>query len=726
MADDKDALKAIETDVVPVLEKIEANTRTRAYKRRTGQNQANAAVSTAEPASSWIPAKMDRDKPTILAKRERVAKAELKTAIERKKAARAENGQFKSKSQEALKESKQKVAESAAQKTLLSRVGGLAGRVIGGKKGELGDAAGAAGAGVYYSAFREITDAIGDLRENDSGIVGFLKKKYNEKGASKAQEAQRKNAEREAQEAERKAASSAKNARKAAAGGAAVSAAADGGGDGITDILLGYLFGKNSKIKNILGKSKIGKFLGVGVEAAGGVAAGAAGGGLLSKAWGAARGGLGRAGGAIARSAPWLAGGAAAGAAGYGVGTLLNKGMGKLSGLVTGGKYEGDGWLGEAVYDLQESIVELITGVKKNTDVLEEGVHLASLNGEGALQGAVKSEEVRATSFGERLGDVGDKIFSSDKDFEKSRQRAAKVPESVGKGWEQNKGTIIGAAEATGADPAMMASIAAIESGFDPKVKARTSSAGGLYQFTDSTWKDMVKKYGSKYGIDEKTSKYDAKANALMGGEFLKRNSEYLKNEVGIEPNSTDLYMAHFLGAGGAGKFLKGMKKDPNAVAANIVGDDAARANRSIFYKSDGTARTTKEVYDLMGQKMTNANKFGADAKYIVAQKNTAEAAPSEIAQANEKKSEVAQIQSKQQAQPVSLQKESAQYSGALQDGSSSMNGVEGKLDKLIAINEEMKNSASKKEGEKYVENSPNIPMEYDDPILTLMAHDRI
>ena len=54
------------------------------------------------------------------------------------------------------------------------------------------------------------------------------------------------------------------------------------------------------------------------------------------------------------------------------------------------------------------------------------------------------------------------------------------------------------------------------------------------------------------------------------------------------------------------------------------------------------------------------------------------------------------------------------------------MNGAEGKLDKLIAINEEMKNSANKKEGEKDVENSPIIPMEYDDPILALMAHDRI
>lgn len=42
----------------------------------------------------------------------------------------------------------------------------------------------------------------------------------------------------------------------------------------------------------------------------------------------------------------------AAGAAGYGIGTLLNKGLGKGMDWLTGGKYQGDGAIGEWLYDV--------------------------------------------------------------------------------------------------------------------------------------------------------------------------------------------------------------------------------------------------------------------------------------------------------------------------------------------------------------------------------------
>lgn len=40
-----------------------------------------------------------------------------------------------------------------------------------------------------------------------------------------------------------------------------------------------------------------------------------------------------------------------------------------------------------------------------------------------------------------------------------------------------------------GVDPGLMATMASIESTFRTKVKADTSSATGLYQFIDKTWK---------------------------------------------------------------------------------------------------------------------------------------------------------------------------------------------------------------------------------------------
>ena len=39
------------------------------------------------------------------------------------------------------------------------------------------------------------------------------------------------------------------------------------------------------------------------------------------------------------------------------------------------------------------------------------------------------------------------------------------------------------------------------ESNFDPGAKAGTSSATGLFQFTDATWLNMLDRYGDKHGV---------------------------------------------------------------------------------------------------------------------------------------------------------------------------------------------------------------------------------
>ncbi|MNU19606.1 Endo-type membrane-bound lytic murein transglycosylase A [compost metagenome] len=165
------------------------------------------------------------------------------------------------------------------------------------------------------------------------------------------------------------------------------------------------------------------------------------------------------------------------------------------------------------------------------------------------------------------------------------------------------------ASEMVGVDPKLMATMAAIESGFRATVKAGTSSATGLYQFISGTWKTMVKKYGAKYGIDATTSPTDPRANALMGAEFIKENAKALS---GVKQNltDTDLYLAHFLGAGGARTFLKA---DPNAIAANVM-PAAATANRSIFYDRDGTPRSFSAVYSEINRRVRSKGKqFGLD-----------------------------------------------------------------------------------------------------------------
>lgn len=147
----------------------------------------------------------------------------------------------------------------------------------------------------------------------------------------------------------------------------------------------------------------------------------------------------------------------------------------------------------------------------------------------------------------------------------------------------------------TGVDAGTLATFAAIESDFNSKAKAETSSASGLFQFIKSTWDEMLAKYGDKYGIPKGTSPFDPRANTLLGAEFLKGNHDGLKPIKGDNVTETDLYLAHFMGLGGARTFLK---QSPSANASQVF-PAQARANSGIFM--DGrTPKTIGGVYQHM------------------------------------------------------------------------------------------------------------------------------
>src|SRR5262249_19046939 len=56
------------------------------------------------------------------------------------------------------------------------------------------------------------------------------------------------------------------------------------------------------------------------------------------------------------------------------------------------------------------------------------------------------------------------------------------------------------ASEATGGDFGFRLAAAKRESGYNPRAKAQTPSAAGLFQFTDQTWLATLKRHGAKYG----------------------------------------------------------------------------------------------------------------------------------------------------------------------------------------------------------------------------------
>lgn len=171
---------------------------------------------------------------------------------------------------------------------------------------------------------------------------------------------------------------------------------------------------------------------------------------------------------------------------------------------------------------------------------------------------------------------------------------------------------------------------AQLESGMRPDARAQTSSATGLYQFTSQTWLSTVKRHGGAHGLDWASAAIAQKGDgsfavadpamrhrilelrthpetaAVMAAELASDNGDYLQARIEGNPDSVDLYLAHFLGAKGAGDFLTAMQTDPNQAAAALF-PSAAAANRTIFYRPDGAARSLSEIRDGFAAKLASA-----------------------------------------------------------------------------------------------------------------------
>lgn len=104
------------------------------------------------------------------------------------------------------------------------------------------------------------------------------------------------------------------------------------------------------------------------------------------------------------------------------------------------------------------------------------------------------------------------------------------------------------------------------ESGFNPRAQNPKSSAGGIFQFIDSTWEG--------YGQGDK---YDPYANADAFGRFTRDNMNYLQKN-GLETTGGTLYLAHFLGPQGA---VTALTAPANAVVRELMPKVAA-ANPSV------------------------------------------------------------------------------------------------------------------------------------------------
>jgi len=183
------------------------------------------------------------------------------------------------------------------------------------------------------------------------------------------------------------------------------------------------------------------------------------------------------------------------------------------------------------------------------------------------------------------------------------------------------------ASRKTGIDFNYLLGQAQVESGLKANARAGTSSATGLYQFIEQSWLGVVKQHGAEHGLSwaadsikqtgngryvvsdpaARTAilnlRNDPQTAALMAAEHAADNKASLEDSLGRPATGTDLYMAHFLGLGGADKFLSAMASNPDRTGASMF-PAAARANRNVFYSSNGQPRSLSEIYSRFAGKL--------------------------------------------------------------------------------------------------------------------------
>lgn len=203
----------------------------------------------------------------------------------------------------------------------------------------------------------------------------------------------------------------------------------------------------------------------------------------------------------------------------------------------------------------------------------------------------------------------------------------ARAPDATTPSVEQ---AIASAAQRTNIDFDFLLAQARVESEMDPNARARTSSATGLYQFIESTWLETMQRHGSRFGLGDMAEQIattprgtafvadpaqrnailalrsDPHTASLMAAGLAEDNRAALTPILGRQPDHGELYLAHFLGAGGAGRFLSAMADNPDESAAALFRHPAA-ANRAIFYRASGEARSLAGVMDLLDAKIENA-----------------------------------------------------------------------------------------------------------------------
>ncbi|AZM38912.1 lytic transglycosylase domain-containing protein [Acinetobacter baumannii] len=165
-----------------------------------------------------------------------------------------------------------------------------------------------------------------------------------------------------------------------------------------------------------------------------------------------------------------------------------------------------------------------------------------------------------------------------------------------------NAKSIARRASQEGVDPSVALTISHIETGgqFSHTAKNPESTAHGLFQVLDKTWKNLGG--GDRLNADEQIR---------IGLKHIKQANNYIAKNIGRSPVAHEQYLGHLLGPSGAVHVLKA---DPNAKLIDVVSQYDKKNAADIVNNNGMKGLTVEQAIDKWRKKWnTLSNRYGGE-----------------------------------------------------------------------------------------------------------------
>jgi hypothetical protein len=189
------------------------------------------------------------------------------------------------------------------------------------------------------------------------------------------------------------------------------------------------------------------------------------------------------------------------------------------------------------------------------------------------------------------------------------------------------KSIISAAAQRYGVPEDLLHNIAGSESSYKANVANKTgSSAKGLFQFIDSTWRGMGGKPGEQF-IPEK--------NADLGAKYVRQNIDTLRDKLGRDPSYGEVYAAHYFGPG-VHRMLTNANPNARIESGLSTFNDRDQVSRIMRQNPNLRGKTVRQVLDSLTEKAGSKYVGGGPRAEAEVDDATLGVAPTQVAQADD------------------------------------------------------------------------------------------